>query len=88
MQISASVQPGNSGGPVLDEYGAVIGVVTSKLASRFNGENVNFAIRAPFLRSFLELNSIPFTAAKRTRAMAVSEIAKKAAPSTLLVLCY
>ena len=30
-QISAPVQPGNSGGPLLDENGNLIGVVSSKL---------------------------------------------------------
>ncbi len=56
LQISAPVQPGNSGGPLLDENGNVIGVVTSKLnavrtLARTGDipQNVNFAIRASAL---------------------------------------
>lgn len=88
MQISASVQPGNSGGPVLDDRGAVVGVVVAKLASRFTAENVNFAVRMPLLRSFLEINGVDITTAKPGPAMSVAEIVKKAAPSTLLLFCY
>jgi soluble lytic murein transglycosylase-like protein len=60
MQISAQVQPGNSGGPVLDRKGAVVGVVVSKLnavnALRVTGDipqNINFAIKPDVLKAFL-----------------------------------
>ena len=49
LQISAPVQPGNSGGPLLDASGHLIGIVTAKLnaalIARFTGDipqNVNF----------------------------------------------
>ena len=76
MQISAAVQPGNSGGPVLEKFAALTRVVVSKLAKRYTENNVNFAIRAPVLKSFLELNSIEFSLAKRGAALNVSEIVK------------
>lgn len=46
LQISAPVSPGNSGGPVYDEYGNLLGVVTSKVARSVEpeAENLNFAI--------------------------------------------
>jgi S1-C subfamily serine protease len=51
LQISAPVQPGNSGGPVIDESGLIVGVVQSKLdvirvavATGDIAQNVNFAI--------------------------------------------
>jgi serine protease Do len=31
LQISAPVQPGNSGGPLIDKFGSVVGVIVSKL---------------------------------------------------------
>ena len=88
MQISAAVQPGNSGGPVLDDRGFVVGVVVAKLASRFAAENVNFAVRGPLIRSFLEINNIEPIAVKQHRQLSVAEVVKKAAPSTILLLCY
>lgn len=51
IQISAPVSPGNSGGPVYDEYGNLIGIVQSVLdkAKIPNAENLNFAVRADVL---------------------------------------
>jgi len=46
LQISAPVSPGNSGGPVYDEYGNLLGIVTSKVARSMDPEeeNLNFAV--------------------------------------------
>jgi TPR repeat protein len=57
-QISVPVQPGNSGGPLFDEAGNVIGVIVAKLnaikAAKFTGDlsqNVNYAVKsAPALQ--------------------------------------
>jgi S1-C subfamily serine protease len=48
LQISAPVSPGNSGGPVYDDRGNLVGIVTSMLdrAMNPNAENLNFAVRA------------------------------------------
>ena len=89
MQISAAVQAGNSGGPVLDGQGRVIGVVSSKLRKVFGGENVNFAVRGAALRSFLDLNDIKYET-KTTNASKLSsaDIARIGEKATALVLCY
>ena len=67
LQISAAVQPGNSGGPVLDDSGRLMGVVVSKLnaltTARITGDipqNVNFAIKVSTVVSFLETNKPAF----------------------------
>jgi hypothetical protein len=64
FQISLPVQPGNSGGPLFDVRGNVVGVVVSQLdqkaALRITGtlaQNVNYAIKGSYLAGFLE--SIP-----------------------------
>ncbi|HET9282731.1 MAG TPA: serine protease [Candidatus Angelobacter sp.] len=46
LQVSAPISPGNSGGPVYDEYGNLLGIVTSKVASAADpdAENLNFAV--------------------------------------------
>ena len=50
-QISAPVQPGNSGGPLFDSKGNVIGIVSAKHAG---AENVGYAIKASYLRNLVE----------------------------------
>ncbi len=50
-QISAPIQPGNSGGPLFDSKGNVIGIV---VAHHKGAENVNYAIKASYLRNLME----------------------------------
>jgi hypothetical protein len=88
MQISAAVQSGNSGGPVLDPSGAVAGVVVKKLDMRFGAENVGFAVRLQPLRRFLSAHGVPFAAAREPRREAsVAQVVRRTAPSVLMVSC-
>lgn len=51
-QISVPVQPGNSGGPLFNKDGDIIGITSAKLNSRAVGtdvENVNYAIKITYL---------------------------------------
>lgn len=66
-QITAPIQAGNSGGPVINQRGLVAGVVQSKLnaleLSRFTGDlaqNVNFAIKSARIKTFLGENKISY----------------------------
>jgi S1-C subfamily serine protease len=62
--ISAPVQPGNSGGPLLDARGAIVGVVVARLAKEGFGdaapENVNYATRGDELLRFLRAEGVLF----------------------------
>lgn len=50
-QISAPIQPGNSGGPLFDNKGNIIGIVSAK---HTGAENVGYAIKASYLRNLVE----------------------------------
>lgn len=63
FQVSVEIQPGNSGGPLLDSSGRVIGVIVSTL---LNGQNVNYAIKKEVLLHFLTSNKIPFPSKSAT----------------------
>jgi hypothetical protein len=54
-QISVPIQPGNSGGPLFDYDGNIIGIVNSKLTA---GDNVAYAIKESYLNSLIE--TLPF----------------------------
>jgi S1-C subfamily serine protease len=95
VQITAPVQPGNSGGPVLDSAGNLMGVVVSKLdaikAAKITGDipqNVNFAINANVLRSFLDANSVEYETANSDKALLTTAIADRAKGFTVLVECW
>jgi len=95
LQISAPVQPGNSGGPLLDEGGHVIGVVVSKLdalkVAEITGDlpqNVNFAISGAVVRAFLEGQGIAYTTAASTKSLSTAEIAEAARNFTVVVECW
>ncbi|KWV46267.1 serine protease [Bradyrhizobium macuxiense] len=96
LRISAAVQPGNSGGPLFDLGGAVVGVVAAKLdavrMARATGsipENINFAIKTGALRDFLDNSAVAYRTAEwrdGTKKEA-AEIAKDARGYTLLITC-
>lgn len=50
-QISAPIQPGNSGGPLFDSKGNLIGIVNAKISA---AENVGYAIKASYLKNLVE----------------------------------
>ena len=96
LQISAAVQPGNSGGPLFDLGGAVVGVVAAKLdavrMARATGsipENINFAIKTGALRDFLDNSAVTYRTAEGRDGSKkeTSDIAKDARGYTLLITC-
>jgi hypothetical protein len=103
MQISAPIQPGNSGGPVLDMGGDVIGIVTYKLnaietmkAAGDVPENVNFALKASILRLFLDSHSIPYAASDSrlsssifgSQSLGPAEVGELTKQFTGIVACF
>lgn len=94
-QISAPVQPGNSGGPIVDSSGNVIGVVVATLdalkLAQITGsipQNINFGIRAEALRLFLEANLVKYGTSTATAPKSTADIARALASSIALVECY
>jgi len=95
LQISAAVQPGNSGGPLFDTNGLVIGVVSEKLnalaVARYTGgnipENVNFAIKNGMIRDFLDNSVVPYETAAPGAELKTPEITEKARAFTLYITC-
>jgi S1-C subfamily serine protease len=88
LQVSAPVQPGNSGGPLFDQNGNVVGVVSAKLnALNVIPQNVNFAIKGSLAASFLESNQVVIEQGTASQAMAPADLADQAKQVSVLIRC-
>lgn len=95
LQITAPVQTGNSGGPLLDQSGHVIGIVSSKLNALSIAEaigdmpqNVNFAIKASIAREFIDRYAVAYSLAASTEERKSADIGEQAQRFTLVVECW
>jgi uncharacterized protein len=94
LQISAPVQLGNSGGPLFDRYGNVVGVVVAKLdalrivsATGDIPQNVNFAIKASMVIAFLEAQRVKHSEERAAGGLSTPDIATRAQALTAQVVC-
>jgi hypothetical protein len=95
LQITAPVQQGNSGGPLLDLAGNVVGVVVAKLdaikVANLTGDipqNVNFAVSAWSARAFLDAYNVPYEIAPSKPRLTPADVAERARQFTVLVECW
>lgn len=94
FQVSAPVQPGNSGGPVLDSNGHLLGLVVSRLADlptleRYGSlpQNINFAISPFAIKRFLRAHDVPFQEASGGANQSTEAIASLARKHTVRIFC-
>ena len=97
VQITAPVQPGNSGGPVIDSKGRAVGVVVAKAdaikVAKATGDipqNVNFAIGPQTINAFLDGNRIKFEKDSKLFSLSKTavEIADLAQNATVKIECW
>jgi len=85
FQLSVPVNPGNSGGPVFNDTGTIIGVVVSQLAMENQG--VNFGVSLAILKDFLNEHRVPFSEAADTQKVATEDLMAEAVHYTVFILC-
>lgn len=94
FQITAPIQQGNSGGPVLNKSGAVIAMVQSKLnavrMADYTGDipqNVNFAIKNKVITNFLKEHHIKYSTMKKAKKLPTPVIADIGSAYTVELTC-
>ena len=94
IQIDAALQPGNSGGPIFDVKGNVVGVAVAKIdlkhAIEHLGaipENTNFGIKANIVSNLLTSNDI-ITGTPNTKIVSQSELSKTVSNATYYLSCW
>ncbi|MCB9360625.1 MAG: trypsin-like peptidase domain-containing protein [Flavobacteriales bacterium] len=83
-QISVPIQPGNSGGPLFDKNGNLIGITNAGIPS---GENVGYAIKISYLLNFIETQpSIPSLPNQSSLiGKSLPDMIEKLSPFTVLI---
>lgn len=94
FQLSAPIHRGNSGGPVLDQTGRLVGVVSSKLNALKTAasvgdlaQNIGFGIKSEMVRLFLVTQGVEFDTSRASGALENVELATRAKEVTVQVIC-
>jgi S1-C subfamily serine protease len=95
FQTDAAAQRGNSGGPIYDENGNIVGVVVAqlnklKVAKAIGSlpENVNFGIKTSTVRQFLNSSGLPTKWSNRSKRISTKQLAQIVQKQTLMVVCH
>ena len=95
IQIDAALQPGNSGGPVLNENGELVGIASAGLnkllmakEAKYIPENVNFAVASPIVVNILKSKKIKYTTPSIfSGSYSNTELAELGDNSTIQLFC-
>ena len=95
IQIDAALQPGNSGGPIIDNKGNVVGIAVSKLdyekvieAFGTIPENTNFGIKSSVLQTFIKSNNLNLPQTKSRGVISTKQIGNKIKNATVYLGCW
>jgi S1-C subfamily serine protease len=84
FQIDAALNPGNSGGPVVNDAGNLFGVAVAGLTDR---QNLNFAIKSKAVKDFLDVNKVSYSTATIEFDMDNKKRLKLLEDSTVFIYC-
>ena len=96
FQLTAPIQPGNSGGPILNNWGSLIGVTFARIDDMYILENsgtipqnINYGIKLDVVRDILVENNIEFSEGRKYWFKPYQEdVAQLAKETTILINCY
>ena len=95
FQFTAPIQPGNSGGPIFNSYGGVVGIAVSSASTKeleelvgSNIQNINFGIKASTFKSLLDQTDINFEEGNPNWFSSQKNVASSAKSGTVLIQCW
>lgn len=89
-RLAISAQDGDTGGPVLDQAGSVVGMLLASPSGdgRLLPGDVGFAAKSDALATFLADNGVPVAASAKSGALTPYDLSTLAADITVLVSCW
>lgn len=86
-QISAPIQPGNSGGPMFDKEGYLVGITSAGISG---ANNVGYSIKSSYLYQLIDAAPINIEdiTDKSLKQRSFTELIKEFAPYVVMVLIY
>ena len=85
--VSSDIKRGNSGGPVYDSKGNVVGVAVSRLNVN-RTDTINFAIKGSTVKQFLSAHNVPTKWSNRQENITTQDLYKIASKQTVMVVCH
>jgi S1-C subfamily serine protease len=96
-QISAAVQPGNSGGPLADKHGNIVAIVTARIDAdklyKLHGiipQNVNYAVKLSYvvtlIKKYPEISGKIKYSSEGSKEQTLEEAVKKVRQSIVLII--
>ena len=87
FEIDAVIRKGNSGGPIYDKRGNIVGIAVSRLNVN-RTDTVNFGIKGSTIKQFLSAHDIPTKWSNRNKAVGNEKLYQIASKQTVMVVCY
>jgi S1-C subfamily serine protease len=94
-QVSAPIQPGNSGSPMLNDSAQVVGIVTATLNQVYSiittgtlAQSVNYALKTEYAVPLLSLVAKLRVSSDRNESLRKAEVVKRAENAIALIVAY
>ncbi len=82
----AKVNPGNSGGPIVDKFGNVMAIVCMKTFLSSDADSYGIGISAGHIREFLARQHVNVTAGSADQSLSVEDVVAQVEPATVCIL--